>query len=213
MRIAVLGATGTAGSAIVSEALDRGHHLTALARRPAPARPGVRLTVRAVDAADPAALGPALADVDAAVLTIRLAPGDESRLAPLTRTFLDVAQRHGTRVLVVGGAAPLRSPDRPGRLLIDDPVRVPAAWREVARASLAQFHACHEHSYGDWVYLSPPAILEPGDRSGRYRRGTDTLLVDDDGTSRITAPDLAIAVVDELEMPGPDRHFTIAAAV
>ncbi|MDO5646167.1 MAG: NAD(P)H-binding protein [Dermabacter sp.] len=211
MRIAVFGATGMAGSAIVTEALTRGHHVIATSRHPAASDDEELLSVRAVDVAAPDAVEAVMADVDAAVLTIRLAPGDEGRLASLTRGVLNAAARHGTRVLMVGGSAPLRSPNHPDRLLIDDPEYVPEAWKTIAQASLDQFHACREHDYTGWVYLSPPAVFEPGERSGSYRRGTTTLLTDASGTSRITAPDFAIAVLDELERPGGDQHVTVAA--
>lgn len=210
MRIAVFGATGMAGSAIVAEGLGRGHHLLALSRHPGAGTEHRRLVSRAAEVADAASVDSALATVDAAVLTIRLQPGEESRLAPLTTRFLDVAQRRRTRVLVVGGAAPLRSPEDPHRLLIDDSRHVPQEWQQIARASLDQLRRCEAHPYPGWVYLSPPAILEPGPRIGSYRRGTDTLLVDPHGVSRISAADLAIAVVDELETPRNDRLFTVA---
>jgi putative NADH-flavin reductase len=211
MRIAVLGATGMAGSAIVSEAIARGHQVIAASRRPsATGSHDDRLTVRAVDVADLGAVDPLLAGVDAAVLTIRLAPGEEQQLAALTRGVLDVAERHGTRALIVGGSAPLGSPSHPERLLIDDPERVPEAWKAIAKASLDQYHVCQEHSYPGWVYLSPPAVFKPGERSGSYLRGTTTLVTDANGVSRITAPDFAIAVLDELESPSAERHFTVA---
>jgi hypothetical protein len=211
MRIAVFGATGMAGSAIVSEALNRGHHVVAASRRPTTANANEeRLSARTVDVADPHAVDAVLADVDAAVLTIRLAPGEEDRLAPLTRGVLDAAAQRGTRLLIVGGSAPLRSPNRPDRLLIDDPDHVPEAWKAIAQASLDQFHTCKEHAYTGWVYLSPPAVFEPGVRSGNYQRGTTTLLTDADGVSRITPPDFATAVLDELEQPSDDQHFTVA---
>ncbi|MGW4488502.1 NAD(P)-dependent oxidoreductase [Amycolatopsis sp. NPDC004368] len=210
MRIAVFGATGLAGGAIVTEALTRGHAVTAVSRRPATT---AGVTVQALDVAAPETLDPVLAEADAAVLAIRLAAGDEHRLAPLSRGFLDAAARTGTRVLVIGGSAPLRSPDDPSRLVIEDEVRVPTAWQPVARASLAQFRVCQEHPYDGWTYLSPPAVLAPGARTGAYRRGGDTLLADDDGVSHITAPDLAIAVLDELENPRGTRHFTVAQAL
>jgi putative NADH-flavin reductase len=209
MRIAVFGATGMAGRAIVSEALARGHHVVAASRRTDPAHEE-RLTVRAVDVADPSAADAVLADVDAAVLTIRLAPGEEDRLAQLTRGVLDAAAHHGTHLLIVGGSAPLRSPNHPERMLIDDPDHVPEAWKSIAQASLSQFRICTEHAYTGWVYLSPPAVFEAGERTGRYQRGTTSLLTDRDGASRITPPDFAIAVLDELEQPGADRHFTVA---
>lgn len=210
MRIAVLGATGMAGSAVVTEALARGHRVIAFSRTPETENGTDRLTVHAGDVCDTESLAPVLARADVSVLTIRVALGEEHRLAPLTRGVLDTAADHGTRVLVIGGAAPLRSPKHPEQLLIEDPDYVPAAWKSVARASVEQFHACKDHPYTGWVYLSPPAIFEPGERTGTYRRGTTTLLTDQDGTARISAPDLAIAVVDELENPSEERHFTVS---
>ncbi|WP_239154750.1 NAD(P)-dependent oxidoreductase [Amycolatopsis sp. FDAARGOS 1241] len=182
MRIAVFGATGIAGSAIVTEALTRGHVVTALSRRPQAASSG-RPTVRALDVAEAGSLGPVLACADADVLTIRLAAGEEHRLAPLSRGFLDATARSGTRVLVIGGSAPLRCPDDPDRIVLDDPNRIPEAWKTIAQASLDQFHACRDHRYGGWTYLSPPAVLEPGARTGAYRRGRTTLLTDENGDS------------------------------
>lgn len=210
MRIAVFGATGMAGSAIVSEAITRRHQVIAASRQPSTTTfHDDRLAVRAVDVANPDAVDPVLAEADAAVLTIRLAPGEEHHLAPLTRGFLDVAERQRTRVLIVGGSAPLRSPNYPDRLLIDDPDHVPPAWKTIAQASLHQYKVCQEHPYPGWVYLSPPAVFEPGRRSGGYIRGTTIPVIDANGVSRITAPDFAIAVLDELENPGKERHFTV----
>lgn len=211
MKIAVFGATGMAGSAIVAEALWRGHDVVAASRRPATAHPiHESPTVRQANVANPATVDPILREADAAVLTVRLARGEEGELATLTRGFLDAAARHNTRVLVVGGSAPLRSPKHSERLLIEDSDYVPEAWKSIAQASLDQFHECRGHPYTGWVYLSPPAVFEPGERSGNYLRGTTTLLTDADGVSRITAPDFAIAVLDELESPGADQHFTVA---
>lgn len=223
MRLTVLGATGMTGSAITAEALDRGHRVTAASRRPRAAAASDRLVPHALDVADTTAVDQVLEGADAVVLAIRLAPGSESHLVPLTDGVLSAAARSGTRVLIVGGAAPLRSPHDPDLLLIDDPEHVPEEFRALARASLDQFRlfqaqvddhiAAHGKTQYGWVYLSPPAVLVPGERSGRYRRGTDTLLTHEDGTSRITAADLAVAVLDELEDPGPDRHMTVIGSL
>lgn len=93
--------------------------------------------------------------------------------------------------------------------MIDDEQFVPAQWRSSAVASRAQLQVCESHAAA-WTYLSPPAILEPGTRTGVYRRGTTTLLVDDAGRSRISAEDLSVALLDEVENPGDARHFTVA---
>ncbi|MCB5169691.1 NAD(P)H-binding protein [Streptomyces bambusae] len=213
LTIAVLGATGMVGSRVMTEAAARGHRVVALSRKPVDRT--ARVTPVAVDATDPQALrealtGPVGTAPDAVVLAVRTLPVDRDFLVGTTRTVLDAAAGRGMRVLVVGGAGALRSPGDPARLVADDPAYVPAEWRPVAAAGLAQLDACRRHGHSDWVYLSPPALLEPGSRTGRYRRGSDTLLTAADGTSRISAEDLAVAVVDELERPGADSHITVA---
>lgn len=126
-----------------------------------------------------------------------------------TTALLDAAAATGTGMLLVGGAGPLTSPLSPGSLVINDERFVPARWRSSAVASLAQLRVCEAHGAA-WTYLSPPAILEPGTRTGTYRRGTTTLLLDDAGRSHISAEDLSAAVLDEVEDPGGVRHFTVA---
>jgi putative NADH-flavin reductase len=213
MTIAVLGATGMVGSRVISEASARGHQVLALSRKPASEHPNV--TPVGVDANDSSALHEALAcsapngAPDAVVLAIRTIPVDQDFLVGATRTALDIAAQLGIRVLVVGGAGALRSPDDHDLLVADNPVYVPAELKTVAAAGIAQLRTCQAHAGADWVYLSPPGLLEPGERTGRYRRGIDTLLTSADGQSWISAEDLAVAVVDELETPGSEHHITV----
>lgn len=216
MTIAVLGATGMVGSRVINEAGARGHQMIALSRKPAGEDPGnPNVTPVAVDANDSHAVREALAGsashgtADAVVLTVRTMPVDQEFLVATTRTVLDIAAQLGIRVLVIGGAGALRSPDDRNLLVADNPAYVPADIRAVAAAGVAQLRVCQSHADADCVYVSPPALLEPGVRTGRYRRGTDTLLLSADGRSWISAEDLAVAVVDELESPGPDQLITV----
>ncbi|GAB3147778.1 NAD(P)-dependent oxidoreductase [Amycolatopsis stemonae] len=204
MKIAVVGAAGMVGSRVLAEAARRGHDLVAVVRTRRPDVPGV-VAVEG-DAGDPHRMATLFAGTDAVVAAARPAPGQEHTVVSTTTALLDAAAKAGTRLLVVGGAAPLRT--GAGRVL-DDPRYVPAEYRAIAEASAAQLAACRAHPAAGWVYLSPPALLEPGPRTGAYRRGTTTLLTRPDGSSRISAEDLAVAVVDELENAGTDRHFTV----
>ena len=210
MRITVLGASGMAGTAVVNEALSRGHEVTAVSRRRRHLA-GAGVTSCLLDVADVEGVAGLLKDSDAAVVALRPPAGHESDLARLTTAVLDAASRGRTPLLIIGGAAPLNSPGNPRTLAIDDPTIVPPAWRDVAQASLDQFRACQAHSYKGWVYLSPPAIFAPGAATGSYRRGTTMLLRDGRGQSRISPEDLALAVVDELEYPGGEQHITVVA--
>ncbi|MEU8636509.1 NAD(P)H-binding protein [Amycolatopsis sp. NPDC048633] len=203
MKIAVVGAAGMVGSRVLTEAARRGHDLVAIVRT---RRPDLPDAVEG-DAGDPHRMATLFAGTDAVVAAARPAPGQEHTVGATTTALLDAAATAGTRVLVVGGAAPLRAPG--GGLVLDDPRYVPPEYRAIAGASAAQLDVCRAHPAADWVYLSPPAVLEPGPRTGGYRRGTTTLLTRPDGTSRISAEDLAAAVVDELENAGADRHFTV----
>lgn len=217
MKIAVLGATGMVGSRVTDEASARGHQVLALSRRPGSENPRHRnVTPIAADANDSHALREALTDsashgaADAVVLTVRTMPVDEEFLVGTTRTVLDIAAQLGIRVLVIGGAGALRSPHDRDLLVADNPAYVPAEIKPVAAAGIAQLRTCQSHADADCVYLSPPALLEPGERTGRYLRGTDTLLINAAGQSWISAEDLAVAVLDELETPGPDALITVA---
>ncbi|MEV5653484.1 NAD(P)H-binding protein [Streptomyces sp. NPDC052291] len=209
MRIAVIGAAGMAGSRVVTEAANRGHAVLAVYRssRPGALPPGVTATWG--DADDTAAMSALFEEADAVVAATRPPVGREHTIAATTTALLDAAAKSGTRVLVIGGAGPLGVPGHPGRRVVDDPAYVPPQWRTVAAASSAQLAACRAHPADGWTYLSPPAVLEPGSRTGAYRRGTTTLLTTEDGASRISAEDLAAAVLDELEVPRGERHFTV----
>ncbi|MBF6225262.1 NAD(P)H-binding protein [Nocardia abscessus] len=208
MKIAVVGATGMVGSRVVNEAANRGHELVAVCRKLPPATLPAGVTAVEGDANDPDRMSELFDGADAIVAATRPALGQEHAVTATTTALLDAATTTRTRILVVGGAAPLRHPAHPDRLVLDSPEYVPETIRPIAAASVAQWETCRAHS-ADWVYLSPPAVLEPGRRTGTYRRGTTTLVAGADGTSRISAEDLAVAVVDELENPSAKRHFTV----
>jgi putative NADH-flavin reductase len=63
----------------------------------------------------------------------------------------------------------------------------------------------------DWTAISPAADIVPGERTGTFRVGQDHLIADDQGVSRITRADFAIAIVDEIEDPKHIKgRFTVA---
>ncbi|MEV0703342.1 NAD(P)H-binding protein [Saccharopolyspora sp. NPDC050389] len=208
MKIAIIGAAGMVGSRVTVEAADRGHDVTAVYRGEIPASlPGAVSAVRG-DATDRDQMSKLFTEIDAIVAAPRPRPGQESAVPATITALLDAAAETRTRIVVIGGAGPLETPGRPDQLVVDNPDYVAPEWRTIAAASVAQLDACREHP-ADWVYLSPPAVLEPGRRTGTYRRGGTTLLADADGASRISAEDLAVAVLDELENPREEKHFTV----
>jgi putative NADH-flavin reductase len=213
MQITVIGATGMVGRRVVTEALVRGHSVTAAARgtaRAADLPAGVR--VRSGDAGDVADVARLAAGQDVVVAATRPAAGFEDALVPMTKVLLAGLAGTGARLLVVGGAGSLTVPGTGGRLVADDPALVTPEYRAIARAGVQQLAACRAApAEVDWTYLSPPAELVPGARTRRYRRGGDELLRDGRGRSAISVEDLAVALLDEAEGPAQRRsRFTVA---
>jgi uncharacterized protein len=198
MKIAVFGAGGNLGPDVVEEAERRGHDVTRVTHADA--------DVRSADDVARVAAGH-----DVAISTIGPgAQGDFRAVADAVEPFLTGLARAGVpRLIVVGGAATLEV--APGVRLLDQP-DFHEEWKPPAQAAadaLERYRAADTEV--DWVFVSPGAILEPGERTGSYRTGGDQLLVDEEGNSRITFPDFAIALVDEAEEPRHHRERFTAA--
>ncbi|MFB9837076.1 NAD(P)-dependent oxidoreductase [Actinoallomurus acaciae] len=210
MRITVFGAAGGVGSRVVAEALARGHEVTAVVRRAGHRHDGAQ--VRTGDAADAGEVARLSSGQDVVIAATRPAPGREHELAATAKALLTGVARTdpAARLLIVGGAATLTVPGT-GGTVVDAP-DFPADLRPIARACAEQLTVCRAADPDvDWVYLSPPALLDPGERTGTYRTGTDTLLVDGSGRSAISMEDLAVALLDEAERPAHHRtRFTVA---
>ena len=201
MKIVVLGASGRAGSEITREAAARGHTVTAIARKPdaIPAADGV--TPVAGDASDPAALAPVLKGADAVISALHFDVPAE--------TLLKAVREAGvSRLLVTGGAASLEV--SPGVRLIDTP-EFPEEWKVFALGGITFLEQLRGAGDIDWTFFSPAAAIEEGPRLGVFRTGTDQLITDADGKSRISFADYAIAMIDELEQHNhPRARFTAA---
>lgn len=189
MKLAIVGASGRAGSRLVDEASRRGHHVTGIARNPLP---GTLLV--AGDARNSAEVGALISGHDA---VISAAPFHILGADPLLEA-LRLAEV--TRLVVVGGAGSLEV--APGVALLDTP-GFPEEYRFEAEPGRDFLLRLREESKIEWTFISPAIIFEPGERTGAYRAGGDELLVDEDGLSRISMEDFAIAALDEIEVP---RH-------
>lgn len=210
MRITVFGAAGNVGSRVVTEALSRGHEVTAVVRSEArfPELPAAA-HARTGDASDPRDVARLAAGQDLVVTATRPAPGSEGELVKATEGLLAGLTGTGVRLLVVGGAGSLTLPGTGGTTVADGP-DFPPSWRPIALACNAQLAACRAAAGVDWTYLSPAAVLEPGQRTGGYRLGADELVVDANGDSAVSMEDLAVALLDEAELPRHRRtRFTV----
>jgi len=211
MNITVYGAAGSVGQRIAREALARGHEVTGVVRTKAQfdkLPDALRPYVTAVS--DAQELARTTRGQDLLISALRPPEGQEGTLVALTQSVLDGAAAAGVCVLLVSGAARLLLPERRGETVLTAPDFLPAAVVAISRACQAQYELCLSETRVDWSYLSPPAMLEPGERTGRYRLGSDTLVVDGSGASRISMEDFAVAMLDEAEAAKHARHaFTV----
>lgn len=201
MKIALIGATGQAGSCLLEELVARGHQVTAIVRDTAkvPARPGVTAAKGDV-LGEEAALAALLAGHDAVISSVHFTASDPKKLIGAVKAA-GIA-----RYLVVGGAGSLEV--APGVQLFDTP-DFPKLYLAEAKAGGAFLDLLKQEEGLDWTFLSPSAYFFAGPRTGRFRLGRDTLLSTEEGSS-ISFADFAIAMVDELEKPAHIRQrFTV----
>ena len=162
MKVAVVGATGNAGSKIVRELVSRGHQVTAIARNPKDLPEGV--TAKAVDASGSDALVDAIKGHDAVVSALRFNGSNPQQL-------IDAVKKSGVpRYLVVGGAATLKQPGSETRII--DSGQIPEEWMPEIRGGAAFLEALKGSQGLDWTFQSPSMFFGPGDRTGSYRTGT-----------------------------------------
>lgn len=201
-RIAIIGATGRAGSQLLEEALRRGHQVTALSRGAVAACAGrAAVSPVNVDLRDAAGLSAALQGHAAVFSAARFLT------APAAAVIEPVKAAGVPRLLVVGGAASLRTAN--GQRLLDSP-QFPAEYRAEASAGALYLETLRAETALDWTFLSPSALFVEGPRRGRFRLGQDDLLVGADGTSSISFADFAVALLDEFERPAHSRQrFTV----
>lgn len=230
MHIGVIGATGTIGSRVVTEALGRGHHVTAFSRDAGRIEEGRENIVwKSVDVLDADSITAVLPGLD--VLISGFQPGNAAKdiadtvarsIADPTvhsvaaRALLKALESHPrTRLIVIGVRAAWRSspgsrsptPTRMHEVL--DALGLPREYAAAARGARDALNVLRT-SNRLWTYFSPAEDIAPGERTGRFRIGGDQPVVDAQGRSRISAEDAAVALVDEAELPRfVQRRFTI----
>ncbi|QSR20375.1 NAD(P)-dependent oxidoreductase [Novosphingobium sp. KA1] len=214
MKVVVLAATGQAGRTVLSELISRGHEVIAVARNP-DRLPSSIQSVRD-DLGSAARIAQIIAGADA-VVSAYGPPKDDKRffsdesytdiLAVMAERFVEAVRTAGVpRLIFVGGAGSLEF--SPGVTVLDS-----GHWPEIlfpiAKSHMKAFAALRASGI-NWTYFSPPMLIEPGVRTGKFRLGGDAAIFDESGKSWVSFEDYAVALVDELESPAHERaRFTI----
>jgi len=201
MKIALIGASGNAGSRILTELVNRGHRVTAIARHPDKIAKLNGVTAIEGDVYDEAQLVALIKGYDVLISSVHFSASDPDIL-------ISAAHEAGVkRYLVVGGAGSLLTPD--GKKLIES-LHFPDMYKVEAAAGGVFLDKLRAQSSVNWTYFSPPAVFIPGTRTGIFRLGLDNLISDASGTSTVSMEDFAIAMVDEIEKPAHlNQRFTI----
>ncbi|CAN7399913.1 NAD(P)-dependent oxidoreductase [Mesorhizobium amorphae] len=200
MKVALIGASGQAGSRILKELSDRGHTVTAIARNPEKiaALPGVTATKG--DVFDTDGLAALIKGHDAVISSVHFLASDADKLIAAVRAS------GVKRYLVVGGAGSLEV--APGKRLVDTP-EFPAIYKAEAQRGADFLDTLKAIDDLDWTFLSPSALFVAGERTGQFRLGKDSLLASEKGSS-ISFEDYAIVMTNEIETPKHIRQrFTV----
>ncbi len=207
MKILLIGASGMIGSHILREASKRGHEIIAASRNPEKIDAADGVSAVALDISDVDAVAEQAGNVDVIVTAVSpRSTGDATPEAEANgKALIEAAEKSGKRLLMVGGAGSLKTPD--GGLVLDN---LPDFIKPEA-TGMRNVYLALQDSGIDWTFFAPPPLIVPGEAKGSFRLGGDTLVVGEDGSSTVTAGDYAVALVNELEKPEyKGQIFTVA---
>ena len=184
-----------------AELARRGHSVTAIARHPEKIAAQANVTPTKGDVMDQAGLARLLAGHDVAISSVHFLASDPAKLIGAAK------ESKVGRYLVVGGAGSLEV--APGVRLVTTP-GFPVAYKAEAEKGAAFLDLLRAEKELNWTFLSPSALFTAGERTGKFRLGTDQLLTSADGKSSISFEDFAVALADEIERPAHIRQrFTV----
>lgn len=197
MKIGIIGAYGRAGSLILKEALDRGIEVTAIVKDAS------KLTDKTVKIIEKDLLdlkAEDVKDLDVLVNAISAPAGKENLYVDAGRFLTNLLKEvPDTRLIVVSGAGSLFVDEDKKVRLYDTPDFI-EAYLPTAKAMGASLIEMEKSEGIKWTHLSPAAFFDPqGKRTGKYIEGKDNVIVNSKGESYLSYPDLAVALVDEIE--------------
>jgi putative NADH-flavin reductase len=216
MKVALIGASGFVGTALLKELTDRGHTVTAIARHPE------KISVKNSH------VHPVAGDVMDAEQVAKIVKGHDAVISAYnsgwtnpkiyedfmagSRAIEAGVKKSGVkRFIVIGGAGSLEI--KPGLQLIDSP-NFPAEYKAGASGARDYLNEIKKDKELEWTYFSPAILMNhehSGTRKGHYRTALNSPVFDDQGKSVLSVEDLALVIVDELEHPKHIRQRFTAA--
>ncbi|MDQ0087638.1 putative NADH-flavin reductase [Paenibacillus anaericanus] len=207
-KIAVIGATGKAGTQIIKEAAERGHEVTAIVRNAS------KLADKSVAVLEKDIFNLTSDDLtkfDVVVNAFGAPMGEEHLHVEAGNVLIDALKGANTRLIVVGGAGSLYVDEAKTLKVLDTP-DFPAMFLPTASNQGKNLEILQGTSDLNWTFISPSALFAEGTRTGSYQSGKDNLLVNSKGESYVSYEDYAIAVVDEIDNPKHlNERFTVVS--
>lgn len=198
MQVVLYGASGTIGCRILEELVRRGHTVNAATRHPERIAAQAGVTPMQSDVRDAGSVAQTAKGCDAAIDAISPAEGNAYRLVDAAKSLVKTLPELGVRrLIVVGNAGTLEVSD--GVLQMETP-EFPEQWMGVAVAQRDVLKVLRGSDL-DWSFFCPASMIQPGERTGKFRMGGSKMIYDGEGASRISIEDYAVALVDELERP------------
>jgi uncharacterized protein len=207
MNIAVIGASGKAGSLLLNEAGSRGHNVTAIVRNASKLQEKnsavIEKNVFDLTTDD-------LSEFDVVINAFGAPLGEEQAHVDAGHALIEALKGTSTRLMVVGGAGSLFVDENKTVRVIDTP-EFPDFVKPTAKGQGRNLLELQDTTDLSWTFVSPSAVFDAeGKRTGSYQSGKDHLLVNSKGESYISYADFAIAVLDEIENPNHlNERFTV----
>jgi uncharacterized protein len=201
MKILLFGATGNIGQHILNEALDRGYLVTAAQRHPEALKvEHPNLKVIKADLLNETALPILIEKKDVIISAISPVGGLTPELFKKANQHLIAAldRQKDKRLIIVGGAG--NTEVTPGIKVMNSPMmdQLPEEWKPAIFAH-GEVLESYKSSAVNWTYFSPAMLIDAGERTDKYRLGTTNMIFNDQGESKISREDYAVALVDEIE--------------
>ncbi|MEO5943920.1 MAG: NAD(P)-dependent oxidoreductase [Ferruginibacter sp.] len=214
MKVALIGATGFVGNAILKELVERGHSVTAIARDVTKIAAQNNVTAVKADVMNEDELAATVKGSDAVISAYNAGWTNPNIYADFLKGSKAiqsaVKKSEVKRLIVVGGAGSLFV----GNVQLVDRPDFPEAYKAGALAAKEYLDILQNETTLDWTFLSPAIEMHPGTsgiRKGTYRSGLENPVFDANGKSVISVEDLAVAITDELETPKHiKKRFTVA---
>jgi putative NADH-flavin reductase len=203
MKVALIGASGFVGKAILNELVSRGNEVTAIARDTDKIENSdAKVSKVAADVLDTEKLAAVLKGADAVVSAFNAGwanPNLYNDTLEGAKAIQAAVKASGVkRYIFIGGAGTLQID---GNQLVDGP-QFPAEIKPGATAVRDYFNTLKQETELDWLFFSPAIEMHPGitiGRTGKYRLGKTSPVFNEEGRSILSVEDLAIVIADELE--------------